>query len=150
MKRPIAITLMVVALSPALVWAGKVKTYTAALPAQYEKAQFQQAVISNEGTIRLARWLKPLEVKGSLEATRIWDVVEDKAGNLFVATGDEGKLFKISPDGTVSVAFDSEDTQILSLVAAPDGSIFAGTGPSAWTKSPRAPSLTIRIRRGSD
>src|SRR5262249_29781865 len=86
--------------------------------------------ISNEGTVRLARWLKPLELKGSLDATRIWDVVEDKAGNLFVATGDEGKLFKISPDGTVSVAFDSEDTQILCVVAAPDGSIFAGTGPS--------------------
>ncbi|HEV3143739.1 MAG TPA: hypothetical protein VGZ47_07645, partial [Gemmataceae bacterium] len=130
MKRFFTITLITVALSPAVTFAGKVKTYTAALPAQFEKAQFQQAVISNEGSIRLARWLKPLPLKGALEATRIWDVVEDKAGNLFVATGDEGKLFKIAADGTVSVAFDSEDTQILCLLATSDGSIYAGTGPS--------------------
>jgi hypothetical protein len=130
MKRFLALTLITAALVPVLAFAGKIKTFTAALPAQFEKAQFQQAVISNEGAIRLARWLKPLPLKGPLEATRIWDVVEDKAGNLFVATGDEGKLFKITPDGTVSVAFDSEDTQILCLLAAPDGSIYAGTGPS--------------------
>ncbi|HLW68664.1 MAG TPA: hypothetical protein VKS79_25325 [Gemmataceae bacterium] len=130
MKRFLWTTLITTTLFPTVLWAGKIKTYTAALPAQFEKAQFHQAVISNEGTIQLARWLKPLPLKGPLEATRIWDVVEDKAGNLFVATGDEGKLFKIAPDGAVSVAFDSEDTQILCLLAAPDGSIYAGTGPS--------------------
>src|SRR5262249_41965427 len=118
----------VLLLLPTLAFAGKVKTYTASAPSHFDKAQIQNAVVTSDGTVRLARELKPLSA--TIDATRIWDVVEDKAGNLFVATGDDGKIFKITPDGKASVAFDSEDSQILCLTAASDGTVFAGTGPS--------------------
>ncbi len=84
-------------------------------------------MVSSEGALRLSRELKPLV---GLDATRVWDIVEDKHGNLFAATGDEGKIYKVTPEGKVSVAFDSQESQILSLALAPDGSIYAGTGPS--------------------
>src|SRR5260370_36096783 len=96
------IPLIALVLLPSLALAGKVKTYTAAATAHFDKAQLQSVVVTSEGAIRLARAMKPLP--GGIEATRIWDVVEDKAGNLFVATGDEGKIFKITPDGKTSVA----------------------------------------------
>src|SRR5258708_22611099 len=115
-------------LVPTIAFAGKVKTYTASSPAQFDKANLQQTVVSNEGAVRLSRILKPLSA--AFDATRIWDVAEDKAGNLFVATGDEGKLFKITPAGVVSVAFSGADSQILCLLTTPDGWVFAGTGPS--------------------
>ena len=118
----------VLLLAPAIAFAGKVKTYTASSPAQFDKAQFQHAVISNEGTVRLSRVLKPLPA--AIDATRIWDMAEDKAGNLFVATGDEGKIFKITPAGAVSVAYSGSDSQVLSLLATSDGSVYAGTGPN--------------------
>ena len=51
--------------------------------------------------MRLSRQLKPL---ASVDATHIWDVVEDRQGSLFVATGDAGKIYKVAPDGKVSVA----------------------------------------------
>jgi hypothetical protein len=111
---------------PAAVHAAKVKVWHHNSPSHYDKAQFKQAVISNEGALRLSRQLKPL---ATLEATHVWDVVEDKHGNLFVATGDEGKLYKVAPDGKVTVAFDSEESQVLCLALAPDGSVYAGTGP---------------------
>jgi outer membrane protein assembly factor BamB len=119
---------VVVLCLPALALAGKVKTYTASAPAHFEKAQLHEATVSSEGTVRLARLLKPYGAQ--IDATRVWDAVEDARGNMFVATGDEGKIFKISPEGKVRVAFDSEDSQILCLLAAADGSVFAGTGPS--------------------
>jgi len=112
---------------PAVVQAAKVKVWYHHAPANYEKASLKHAVLSNEGAVRLSRELKPL---ASLEATHVWDVVEDRAGNLFVATGDEGKIYKVSPDGKVSLAFTSEDSQILCLALAADGTIYAGTGPS--------------------
>jgi hypothetical protein len=118
--------------------AAKVKVWHYHSPGDYEKAQFKQAVISSEGTLRLSRRLKPFV---GLDAAHVWDVVEDQGGNLFVATGDEGKIFKITPAGKVSVAFDSEESQILCLALAPDGSIYAGTGPSG---------LIIRIRPGGN
>ena len=47
-----------------------------------------------------------------------------------MATGDEGKIYKSTPAGKVTVAFDSQESQVLCLALAPDGSIYAGTGPS--------------------
>src|SRR5262249_51518452 len=112
---------------PSLAQAAKVKVWHHHTPAHYDKAHFREAVVSSEGAIRLSRQLKPL---ASLDATHVWDVVEDKDGNLLVATGDEGKLFKVTPDGKVSVLFTSADSQILCLAAAPNGVLYAGTGPA--------------------
>src|SRR5437868_12857228 len=112
--------------TPTLCQAAKVKVWHHNTPAHYDKAQLKGAVVSNEGALRLSRQLKPL---AGLDATHVWDVVEDRDGNLFVATGDEGKLYKVTPEGKVSVAFDSEDSQVLCLALAADGAVYAGTGP---------------------
>src|SRR5947209_10350069 len=114
-------------LAPAPAPAAKVKVWHHHTAAHHDKARLRHAVLSNEGALRLSRQLKPL---AALEATHVWDVVEDKSGNLFAATGGEGKLYKITPEGKVSVAYTSPDCQILSLAKAPDGTVYAGTGPS--------------------
>src|SRR5712691_2225175 len=112
---------------PSLCHAAKVKVWHHDAPSHYDKAQLKQAVVSSEGALRLSRQLKLL---AGLDATHVWDVVEDKHGNLFVATGDEGKLYKVSPEGKVTVAYTSPDSQILCLALGGDGTVYAGTGPS--------------------
>ncbi|MCI0457965.1 MAG: hypothetical protein L0Z62_13445 [Gemmataceae bacterium] len=107
--------------------AAKVKTWQHHSAAHHDRARFKHAVVSNEGTLRLSRQLKLL---ANLEAAHVWDVVEDRQGNLFVATGDEGKLYKVTPEGKVTVAYTSPDSQILCLALAADGTLYAGTGPS--------------------
>src|SRR5262245_48710866 len=107
--------------TPAL--AAKVRVWHHHSPAHFEKAQLKQAVVSSEGALRLSRQLTPL---AGLDASHVWDVVEDASGNLFVATGDEGKLFKVTPEGKVSVVHTSEDSQILCLALAADGTVYAG------------------------
>jgi hypothetical protein len=107
--------------------AGKVKVWHHDRPEQFDKAQLKQTVVTNEGVIRLSRQLQPL---AGLDAAHVWDVVEDKQGNLFVATGNEGKIFRVTPEGRITVAFESQDTEVLCLALAKDGSIFAGTGPN--------------------
>lgn len=106
--------------------AGKVKVWHHHTPAHYDKAQLKQAVISSEGAVRLSRQLRPL---AGLDATHVWDLAEDRDGNLYVATGDDGKIFKVSADGKTSVVYTSEDSQVLCLAVSTDGSIYAGTGP---------------------
>lgn len=112
-------------LSPAE--AGKVKVWHYQSPSQYDKSQFKQAVLSSEGTLRLSLRLKPL---AALDVSHIWDVVEDKDGNLFVATGSEGKVYKVAPDGKTSVVYEGKESQVFCLAVAPDGAIYAGTGPN--------------------
>jgi outer membrane protein assembly factor BamB len=113
-------------LCPSLIIAAKVKVWHQHTPAQYDKAQLKQVVLSNEGVLRLSRQVRPL---AGLDATHVWDMVEDRDGNLFVATGDEGKIYKVSPEGKTVVVYAGQQSEILCLVLASDGSVYAGTGP---------------------
>src|SRR5947209_15782162 len=87
---------------PAPSFAAKVKVWHHDSPAHYDKAQLKGAVVSSEGALRLSRQLRPL---AGLDATHVWDVVEDRDGALYIATGDEGKVFRLSPDGKLAVAY---------------------------------------------
>jgi hypothetical protein len=112
---------------PAPLFAAKVKVWHQHTPAQYEKAQLKQAVVSSEGTLRLSRQLRPL---AGLDASHVWDMVEDRAGNLYVATGNEGKIYKVPAEGRPVVVHAGGPSQVLCMAATPDGSIYAGTGPN--------------------
>jgi hypothetical protein len=106
--------------------ASKVKTWHHYATSNYEKAELKQALITSEGGLRLSRQLKPL---AGLDATHVWDLVEDRDGNLVVATGGEGKIYKVAPDGKATVLYTSDDSQVLCLALGADGSVYAGTGP---------------------
>ncbi len=60
----------------------------------------------------------------------IWDLVLDKAGNLYVATGDHGEIYKVTPKGEHSVFFKSDETHIRVLAIDAHGSLIAGTDGS--------------------
>ncbi len=107
--------------------AAKVKVWHQYQQSHFDKAKFKDAVVTSEGVLRLSRQVKPL---AGLEAGNVWDLVEDAKGNIYAATGDEGKLYKITSDGKASVVHTSKDSHIFSLIATPDGSVYAGTGPT--------------------
>lgn len=60
----------------------------------------------------------------------IWDLAFDKAGNLFVATGDHGEIYKVTPKGEHSVFFKSDETHIRVLQFDAQGNLIAGTDGS--------------------
>jgi hypothetical protein len=56
----------------------------------------------------------------------IWAITLLDNGDLAVATGVEGKLFRVTPKGEGKVLYDSADTHIRSVAQRKDGSILAG------------------------
>ena len=60
----------------------------------------------------------------------IWDLLLDKAGNLFVATGDHGEIYKVTPKGEHSLFFKSDETHIRVLALDARGNLIAGTDGS--------------------
>jgi hypothetical protein len=60
----------------------------------------------------------------------IWDLVLDKAGNLFVATGDHGEIYKVTPKGEHALFFKSDETHIRVLALDAQGNVIAGTDGS--------------------
>jgi WD40 repeat protein len=64
------------------------------------------------------------------ETKYIWDLLLDKTGNLFVATGDHGEIYKVTPKGDHSLFFKSDETHIRVLALDPQGNVIAGTDGS--------------------
>jgi WD40 repeat protein len=64
------------------------------------------------------------------ETKYIWDLALDKSGNLYVATGDHGEIFKVTPKGEHSLFFKSDETHIRVLAIDAQGNVIAGTDGS--------------------
>ena len=105
---------------------AKVETWRHEGSPAFGKGHREGVVISESGRVRLAQ-----AIRGSagLDAARVWDLAQSKDGVVFAATGNEGKVFRREGRGEWTVAFDSPDSQSLSLAVTPDGKVFVGTGP---------------------
>ncbi len=60
----------------------------------------------------------------------IWDLALDKSGNLYVATGDHGEIFRVTPRGEHSVFFKSDETHIRVLAFDAQDNLIAGSDGS--------------------
>src|SRR5271156_6525468 len=60
----------------------------------------------------------------------IWDLALDKAGNLYVATGDHGEIYRVTPKGEHSVFFKGDETHIRVLAFDAQENLIAGSDGS--------------------
>jgi hypothetical protein len=60
----------------------------------------------------------------------IWDLALDKAGNLYVATGDHGEIYRVTPKSEHSVFFKSDETHIRVLAFDAQDNLIAGSDGS--------------------
>ena len=60
----------------------------------------------------------------------IWDLVLDDAGTLYVATGDHGEIFRVTPKGDHAVFFKSDEAHIRELAFDAKGNLIAGSDGS--------------------
>jgi len=60
----------------------------------------------------------------------IWDLAEDNAGDLYVATGDHGEIYRVTPRGEHSVFFKSDEVHIRVLAIDAKGNVIAGSDGS--------------------
>jgi hypothetical protein len=58
----------------------------------------------------------------------IWDLKEDKTGNIICAVGNSGGVYQVAPDGQGVQVFAAEDSHIISLYISGNNSILAGSG----------------------
>ena len=58
----------------------------------------------------------------------IWAVGVADSGDVFVATGDQGRIYRIPPGGDGQLFYDAEATHVLALAFDGAGNLLAGTG----------------------
>jgi sugar lactone lactonase YvrE len=74
----------------------------------------------------------------------IFSMARDRAGNLYLGTGHEGKVFKVDPQGKGSLYFQSKELDVFALAldgsdtlfvgTSPDGKVYKVTGPNQSTE----------------
>lgn len=59
----------------------------------------------------------------------IFSMVGDRAGNLYVGTGDDGKVFRINPQGKGELFFQSKELEVFAMAVDSSGALYVGTSP---------------------
>ncbi len=75
----------------------------------------------------------------------IFSMVRDKAGNLYVGTGDEGKVFKVDPNGKGSLYFQSKELNVFSLALDSSDTLYAGTSPDGKVYKVAGPNQSVEF-----
>lgn len=63
------------------------------------------------------------------EQAYIWSSAGDAAGNVYLGTGHDGRIYRVTPDGHGALFYDSSELDVTSLAVSAEGALFAGTSP---------------------
>src|ERR1044072_1949886 len=82
--------------------------------------------ISDTGVLMLAPKLNEIY---NTQQTYVWSSAVDSQGNVYLGTGHDGKIFKVSSAGSGSLLYDAAELDVTAIAIARDGAIYAGTSP---------------------
>ncbi len=93
----------------------------------FSKGTLRGLSLRQDGTLALARQFD--SVLDSDQAL-IWSAVYDGSRHLYVATGHDGKVFRIDESGKSSLFFDSAELDVLALALDARQNVYAATSPN--------------------
>ncbi len=117
---------LLAAAAVALTSASSPTFWQVATRADLLKGDVENLSIDKDG--RLSLGPQPVLVYDS-GAPFLWTVVAGTDGSLFIGSGNEGKVFRVGPDGKASIFFDATELEIHALAAAPDGGLYVAASP---------------------
>src|SRR5713101_4804259 len=106
--------------------ASSPKFFQAATQTDFLKGDVENLSIDSHGQLTLG---PVTELVYETSAPFLWSMVAAPDGTLFVGTGNEGKVFRIDPQGKGSLFFDSTELEAHAIALAPNGGLYVGTSP---------------------
>ena len=119
-----AAAVLVLALAP--IHASSPKFFQASTQADFLKGDVENLSIDSRGQLMLG---PAAELVYETAAPSLWAVAAASDGSLFVGTGNEGKVYRVDPQGKGSLFFDSAELEVHALAPAPDGGLYVATSP---------------------
>lgn len=95
----------------------------------FDKGKANRVSVSSEGEVKLSLSLSPIQNPPDFQELYIWCLAEDSKGNIYAGTGNGGKVYKLTPEGNLSLFFDSPEIGILSLAVDAQDNLYAGSSP---------------------
>jgi len=106
--------------------AGQPAVWETSGRAELLKGDARGVSISDTGVLMLAPKLTEIF---NTQQTYVWSSAVDNQGNVFLGTGHDGKIYRVTSSGTGSLLYDAAELDVTALAVARDGAVFAGTSP---------------------
>jgi sugar lactone lactonase YvrE len=113
-------------LGPRAAAAAGTRIWVSDSAADFSAGEARGVSVTVEGALVLSDGLE--RVEGIAEAA-IFDAARDAAGNLYLATGDAGKILRISSAGKVEPFGVLTEKEVTAIVVGPDGAVYAAAAP---------------------
>ncbi len=91
------------------------------------KGRLSGLSLNPDGILQLGpsvRWDTPLNQPA------LWAVAKDAGGAIYAATGHQGKVFRISPDGKSTVVWAAGQSEVFAICVDAKGVLYAGSSPN--------------------
>ena len=119
-------TILLLAVSAGATYAGQPVVWETSGRADLLKGDSRGVSISDTGMLMLAPRLTEVF---NTEQAFVWASAVDAQGNVYLGTGHDGKIFKVSADGRGALFYDAAELDVTALAAGKDGALYAGTSP---------------------
>jgi len=90
------------------------------------KGEARGVSITDNGVLTLA---PRFDQVFNTEQAYVWSTAVDDVGNVFLGTGHDGRLFRVTPDGKGALLYKTSELDVTALAIARDGAVFAATSP---------------------
>ena len=120
---PLIVALLI---TPTLTRAGDPAVWEMSSRVELLKGEAHGVSVTDNGTLMLAPRFDQLF---NSEQPYIWSTATDAAGNIYLGTGHDGKIFRVSSDGKGSLLTKISEIDVTALIAGRDGAIYAGSSP---------------------
>jgi sugar lactone lactonase YvrE len=108
------------------IFASEPKIWTIDTRAEILKGEAKGVSIDENGTVTLAPKLTEVF---KTEQSYIWSSAIDAAGNVYLGTGSDGRIYKVDATGKGSLFYDSTELNVSALAVGKSGELYAGTSP---------------------
>jgi sugar lactone lactonase YvrE len=121
-----ALLIVFLACSVAPVFAGQPTIWETGSRAELLKGESHGVSITDAGALMLAPQFTQVF---NTEQPYVWSTAVDAQGNVYLGTGHDGRIYRVSPDGHGSLLYDAAELDVTALAIGRDGVLFAGTSP---------------------
>ncbi|MBN1996356.1 hypothetical protein JW935_02305 [candidate division KSB1 bacterium] len=104
-------------------YAVKPKFKTISTMPEFERGELKNVTILKDGNLSIGL---QGETRAKLHTPYVWCAVTDKMGNIYLGTGNNGKIWKITSKDT-SLFFQAGGLAVSCILCGPNGDIYAGT-----------------------